>query len=72
MSDFDQKARMVKLQRTFGQSPAERERISRLNAEFTDWRGVCRRCGVTRTGSLADLREPCPTCGAKLEAPNDS
>jgi rubrerythrin len=70
---FDQRARTFKLQRTFGQSPAERARVAAENAQFADWWAQCKRCGVTRTGTIKDLTgQPCPTCGATSDPKSQS
>lgn len=48
-----------------GMSEAAAARLKQFNEEQKDWRGVCRVCHTARVGSLADLRTPCPNCGAE-------
>jgi ribosomal protein L37E len=44
-------------------SPAHLERLRAFNVAQTDWRGRCRHCGTTSTGSIQQLSRPCSNCG---------
>lgn len=39
-------------------------KFRQFNAERNDWEGVCRVCRMHRRGSQAELKAPCPNCGA--------
>ena len=59
----EQAARLVAVQRRYGLEPPAREQLTQFNEAQSDWYGVCKRCGASRRGTLAELRRPCPGCG---------
>ncbi len=47
------------LRRRVGSSTEEREAVAAQLAKFDDWYTTCRVCGKQRTGTIAQLKEPC-------------
>ena len=60
----EQDVREAALRERAGPSPEARERLRAECEAATDWVGRCRRCGATFTGTLAQARAGCPSCGA--------
>ena len=54
---FERKTRTAALNRRSGAYPDARAAIAKQNAQFDDWRSVCRLCGAELEGTLTDLAE---------------
>ncbi len=50
--------------RGLGMTDAASARLREHNRVQTDWHGWCRVCRTHYTGTVAELSEPCPHCGA--------
>lgn len=57
-----QKAIEAKVKRRRGMSPEAAERLRAFNQEQT-YRGQCRVCRATWSGTLGALPKACPNCG---------
>ncbi len=57
-----QKAIERKLARGKGVSMGALTQMREADKAQTDWRGRCRVCGTSRTGTIASLRGACPVC----------
>lgn len=53
-----------RMRRGLGTSEQARLHLNAHNAKQTDWHGHCQVCRTHFTGSIAELSEPCPHCGA--------
>lgn len=47
------------LKRRHGMPDEQKEEVKKFNEAQTDWYAYCVKCGIKRTGSLAELRKPC-------------
>ncbi len=53
--------------RELGMTQHAQERLRNHNLAQTDWHGWCRVCRTHFSGSIVQLCEPCPKCGASRE-----
>lgn len=55
----DQRRIEAELERRHGMPDTQREEMNAALAKMDDWYTTCRKCGIRRSGTIAQLKGPC-------------